>query len=69
MSEGQRIGAMIVDGHSILRVVLQVMDQSEEFEVVGQAADGEEAIGWPQMCHSCEGEGQYVCGGGGLYPY
>ena len=31
MSEGQRIGAMIVDGHSILRVVLQVMDQSEEF--------------------------------------
>ena len=39
MSEGQRIGAMIVDGHSILRVVLQVMDQSEEFEVVGQAAD------------------------------
>ena len=36
---------MIVDDHSILRVGLaQVLEQSGEFEVVGQAADGEEAV-------------------------
>ena len=36
---------MIVDDHSIVRVGLkQVLDQSDEFEVVGQAADGEEAV-------------------------
>ena len=36
---------MIVDDHSIVRVGLkQVLDQSGEFEVVEQAADGEEAV-------------------------
>ncbi len=36
---------MIVDDHSIVRVGLkQVLEQSGEFEVVGQAADGEEAV-------------------------
>ena len=45
MSEGKRIRVMIVDDHSIVRVGLQqVLDQSGEFEVVGQAADGEEAV-------------------------
>ena len=45
MSPGKRIKAMIVDDHSIVRVGLkQVLEQSGEFEVVGQAADGEEAV-------------------------
>ena len=45
MSAGERIRVMIVDDHSILRIGLQqVLDQSGEFEVVGQAADGEEAV-------------------------
>ena len=45
MSGGERIRVMIVDDHSIVRVGLQqVLDQSGEFEVVGQAADGEEAV-------------------------
>ena len=45
MSEGERIKVMVVDDHSILRVGLkQVLEQSGEFEVVGQAADGEEAV-------------------------
>ena len=36
---------MIVDDHSIVRVGLkQVLEQSGEFEVVGQAVDGEEAV-------------------------
>ena len=36
---------MIVDDHAIVRVVLQqVLDQSGEFEVVGQEADGEGAV-------------------------
>ena len=36
---------MIVDDHSILRVGLkQVLEQSDEFQVVGQAGDGEEAV-------------------------
>ena len=36
---------MIVDDHSIVRIGLgQILDQSGEFEVVGQAADGEEAV-------------------------
>ena len=45
MSSEERIRVMIVDDHSILRVGLkQVLEQSGEFEVVGQAADGEEAV-------------------------
>ena len=45
MSAGERIRVMIVDDHSIVRVGLkQVLDQSGEFEVVGEAADGEEAV-------------------------
>ena len=45
MTAGERIRVMIVDDHSIVRVGLkQVLDQSGEFEVVGQAADGEEAV-------------------------
>ena len=36
---------MVVDDHEIVRVGLkQVLDLSGEFEVVGQAADGEEAV-------------------------
>ena len=41
MSSGERTRVMIVDDHSIVRVVLE---QTGEFEVVGQAADGEEAV-------------------------
>ena len=45
MSEDERIRVMVVDDHSIVRVGLaQVLEQSGEFEVVGQAADGEEAV-------------------------
>ena len=45
MSVGGRIRVMIVDDHSIVRVGLkQVLEQSGEFEVVGQAADGEEPV-------------------------
>ena len=45
MATDQRIRVLIVDDHSILRVGLkQVLEQSGEFEVVGQAADGEEAV-------------------------
>ena len=45
MSANERIRVMIVDDHSIVRVGLkQVLEQSGEFEVVGQAADGEEAV-------------------------
>ena len=45
MSEDGRIRVMIVDDHSVVRVGLKhVLEQSGEFEVVGQAADGEEAV-------------------------
>ena len=45
MSSDQRTRVMIVDDHSIVRVGLkQVLVQTGEFEVVGQAADGEEAV-------------------------
>ena len=45
MSSGRRIRVMIVDDHSVLRVGLkQVLEQTGEFEVVGQAANGEEAV-------------------------
>ena len=45
MSANERIRVMIVDDHSIVRVGLkQVLEQSGEFEVVGEAADGEEAF-------------------------
>ena len=44
-SKDDRIRVMIVDDHSIVRVGLkQVLEQSGEFEVVGQAADGLEAV-------------------------
>lgn len=40
-----RIRVLLVDDHSIMREGLQVMfEQSEEFEVVGQAKDGVEAV-------------------------
>ena len=45
MSSGEHIRVMIVDDHSIMRVGLkQVLEQSGEFKVVGQAGDGEEAV-------------------------
>ena len=45
MSSDVRTRVMIVDDHSVLRVGLkQVLEQTGEFEVVGQAADGEEAV-------------------------
>ena len=45
MSANERIRVMIVEDHSIVRVGLkQVLEQSGEFEVVGEAADGEEAV-------------------------
>ncbi len=45
MSANERIRVMIVDDHSIVKVGLkQVLEQSGEFEVVGEAADGEEAV-------------------------
>ncbi len=45
MASGERIRVMIVDDHSTMRVGLkQVLEQTGEFEVVGQAGDGEEAV-------------------------
>ena len=45
MAARERIRVVVVDDHSIVRVGLtQVLEQSGEFEVVGQAADGEEAV-------------------------
>ena len=45
MSTEERTRVMIVDDHSIVRVGLkQILEQTGEFEVVGQAADGEEAV-------------------------
>ena len=45
MSSSERIRVLVVDDHSIVRVGLtQVLEQSGEYEVVGQAADGEEAV-------------------------
>ena len=45
MSADERIRVMIVDDYSIVRVGLkQVLEQSGEFEVVGQARDGVEAM-------------------------
>lgn len=45
MTSGQRIRVMVVDDHSIVREGLKhVLEQSGEFEVVGQAGDGEEAV-------------------------
>jgi len=45
MTSDERIRVMVVDDHSIVREGLKyVLEQSGEFEVVGQAADGEEAV-------------------------
>ena len=45
MTSDERIRVMVVDDHSIVRVGLKhVLEESGEFEVVGQAADGEEAV-------------------------
>ena len=45
MTSNERIRVMVVDDHSIVREGLKhVLEQSGEFEVVGQAADGEEAV-------------------------
>ena len=44
-TESQRIRVLLVDDHSIMREGLQSMlEQSEEFEVVGVAGDGEKAV-------------------------
>ncbi len=45
MTADSRIRVMIVDDHSIVRVGLQqVLEQAGDFEVVGHASDGEEAV-------------------------
>ena len=45
MSSGERTRVMIVDDHDIVRVgLMEVLEQTGEFEVVGQAADGDEAV-------------------------
>ena len=45
MTSDGRIRVMVVDDHSIVRDGLKhVLEQSGEFEVVGQAGDGEEAV-------------------------
>ena len=45
MASDERIRVMVVDDHSIVREGLKhVLEQSGEFEVVGQAGDGEEAV-------------------------
>ena len=45
MSTATRVRVMIVDDHAIVREgIAEVLSRSGEFEVVGQAADGEEAV-------------------------
>ena len=45
MNSNERIKVLVVDDHSIVREGLKyVLEQSGEFEVVGQAGDGEEAV-------------------------
>lgn len=45
MSSENKIKVMIVDDHAIVREgIAEVLEQSGEFEVVGQAADGEQAV-------------------------
>ena len=45
MSMETRIRVLVVDDHAIVREgIAEVLSQSGEFEVVGQAADGEEAV-------------------------
>ena len=45
MSSETRIRVMIVDDHAIVREgIAELLEQSGAFEVVGQAADGEEAV-------------------------
>ena len=45
MKSSERIKVLVVDDHSIVREGLKyVLEQSGEFEVVGQAGDGEEAV-------------------------
>ena len=44
-TESRRIRVLLADDHSIIREGLQVMlERSEEFEVVGQARNGVEAV-------------------------
>ncbi len=46
MSSENRIRVMIVDDHAIVRQgIAEVLEQSGDFEVVGQAGDGDEAVG------------------------
>lgn len=45
MASGKRTGVMIVDDHEIMRDGLrEILERSEDFEVVGHAKDGEEAV-------------------------
>ena len=45
MTSKERIKVLVVDDHSIVREGLKyVLEQSGEFEIVGQAGDGEEAV-------------------------
>ena len=45
MSSASRIGVMVVDDHPIVRNGLRdVLEASGHLEVVGQAADGDEAV-------------------------
>ena len=45
MPSSERIKVMIVDDHAVVRVGLgQVLEQTGQFKVVGQAMDGEEAV-------------------------
>ena len=44
-SEPRRIRVLLADDHSVMRDGLRlILEQSDEFEVVGQARDGEEAV-------------------------
>lgn len=45
MAASERLGVFIVDDHEIMRDGLrEILERSDEFEVVGQAKDGEEAV-------------------------
>ena len=45
MSTGNRTSVMLVDGHQVMRDLLRdALENTGEFQVVAQAADGEEAV-------------------------
>ncbi len=51
MSEDNRIRVLVVDDHPLVRDSLRrVLENTGEFEIVGQASDGGERSRWRRSC-------------------